>query len=71
MISLDVDQDGGNNLRVLVVDQVSDGLRIHPLETFDTACVALPKDPVEKGECLVVSESLDHHLSDVFVRSHA
>jgi len=35
LVAFQVDQDGGDDLRVFVADQLGHGLRIHPLQRFD------------------------------------
>ncbi len=68
MVALQVDQDGGDDLRVFVADELGHRLRVHPLEAFDTGGIAPAEDAVEQGSGLVVAQRLGQHAADVFVR---
>ena len=67
MVELEVDQDGGDDLRVFVADQVGHGGRVHPLEAFDAGGVAAVHDARDQVGGAVVAERLGQHGLDQLV----
>ena len=67
MVALQVHQDGGDDLRVLVAHQLGHGRRIHPLQAFDAADIVALQDAVEQQVGLVLAERALEHRAHVFV----
>ena len=64
VVELQVHQDGGDDLRVLVLDQVGDGGGVHPLQAFDAGRVAALQDARDQVGGLVVAQRLGQHGAD-------
>ncbi|MPN46343.1 hypothetical protein SDC9_193929 [bioreactor metagenome] len=67
VVVFEVDEDGGDDLRVLVLDQVGDGLCVHPLQAFDARGFAALQDARDQVGGLVVAERLGQHRADVVI----
>jgi hypothetical protein len=67
MIMREVDEDRGDDLGVLVLDQVGDRRCVHPLQAFDAVGVAGLQDARDQVGRLVVAERLGQHRADVGV----
>ncbi len=67
VVVFQVHQDGRNDLRVFVLDQVGNRRGIHPLQAFDTGGLARLQDARDKVRCLVVTERLGQYRTDVVV----
>jgi hypothetical protein len=67
LVALEVDQDGGDDLRVLVADQFGHRGGVHPLQAFDAGSVLAAQDARQQHRGLVVAQRLGQHLADVFV----
>ncbi len=53
VVALQVDQDGGDDLRMFIAHQLSNRLRIHPFQALDAAGVARAENAVEQRGSLV------------------
>ena len=60
--------DGGDDLRVFVQNQLCHRRRIHPLQAFDAAGVAAHHDAVNQITRLVVTQRVGQHGAQVFIR---
>ena len=58
LVEVQVHQDRGDDLRVLVAHQLGHRARLHPLQAFDAADVAALQDAVEQQVGLVLAERL-------------
>jgi hypothetical protein len=67
LVELEVHQDGGDDLRMLVADQVGHGGRIHPLQALDAGRVVAGHDAADQAGGAVVAERLGQHGLDGFV----
>ena len=67
---LQVHQDGGDDLGVLVADQVGHRAGIHPLQAFDARGLAALEDAGDEVGGLVVAQGLGQHIADVGIRIH-
>ena len=66
-----MDQDGGDDLRVLVAHQIGHALAVHPLQALDTRGIARDQNPVNQRGSFVVTQCLGHDVADVFIRINA
>ncbi len=67
LVELQVHQDRGDDLRVLVLDEVGGGGGVHPFEALDAGGVAALQDARDQVGRLVVAQRLGQHRADVVV----
>ena len=68
LVALEVDEDGRDDLWMLVLDNVGDGWAIHPLERLDAAGIVAAQDAVDHARGPLGTEGLGQHGTDVDVR---
>ena len=56
VIVFEVHQNGGNDLRVLVANEIGNRWRIHPFQAFNAIGVAALQNTRDQVRCLVVAE---------------
>ena len=67
MVTLQVHQNGGDDLRVLMADQLGHRGRIHPAQALDARDVAALHDAVDQHAGLVVAQRTFQHATHVGV----
>ncbi|MCU0814512.1 MAG: hypothetical protein MUC32_09450, partial [Burkholderiaceae bacterium] len=67
VVELEVHEDRGDDLRVLVAQQLGHRTGVHPLQALDARDVAALQDAVEQQVGLVLAERLAQHALDVLV----
>lgn len=65
LVEFQVHQDSGDDLRVLVLDEIGGGGRIEPLQALDRGGVRALHDAGDDVACLVVAQHLGEHLADL------
>src|SRR5690606_22862788 len=58
-------------LRMLVTDKLGDGARVHPLQRLEALARPSEKYAIDDTRRLVLSQSIDQHLAQVLVDTHA
>jgi hypothetical protein len=67
LVELQVHQDGGDDLRVLVAQQFGHRARVHPLQALDAGDVVALQDAVDQQVGLVLAQRLAQHGLHVLV----
>ncbi len=71
LVSIQIGDHDGLDLRVLVANDVGDGARFHPLQAVQTAGVATQQDAVDEAVGFVFAQGLSEHLANVAVGADA
>jgi hypothetical protein len=70
LIRFQVNQNGRDDLRMLIADHFGYRARIHPFQAFDPAGIAVVHDAIQQTLSLVVPQRLGEHVADVIVGIH-
>ena len=70
LVRVEVGDDDGLNLRVLVANHIGNGTRLHPLQAVQATGTATEQDAVDQVARLVLAQRRGEHLADVGIGTH-
>ena len=67
LVRVEVGDDDGLDLRVLVANHIGNGARLHPLQAVQTTGAAAKENAVDEVARLVLAQRRSEHLADIAV----